>query len=186
VKVHPTPLAGLLRIEPAIFRDERGAFTESYRAERYREAGLRDAFVQDNVSWSKRGVLRGLHFQCAPYAQAKLVQVLRGEVFDAVVDLRAGSPSFGRWYGVRLSADDGQQLFVPAGFAHGFCTLSEDAIFSYKCSVAYVPDAEQSLLWSDPALAIEWPIAEPLVSPKDERGLRLEQIQPAWLTPYTA
>jgi dTDP-4-dehydrorhamnose 3,5-epimerase len=184
VKVGATPLEGVLRIEPSVFRDERGFFVETYRAQRYREVGVAAEFVQDNLSRSQRGVLRGLHFQRAPHAQAKLVHVIRGEVFDVVVDVRVGSPSFGRWYGTRLSGEDGAQLYVPVGFAHGFCTLSDEALLAYKCSAYYAPDAEQTLLWSDPAVGVEWPCAEPRVSPKDARGLPLRAIEPSALPRY--
>jgi dTDP-4-dehydrorhamnose 3,5-epimerase len=184
LNVQPTPLAGLLRIENPVFRDERGCFFETYREQRYREAGVADLWVQDNVSSSGSGVLRGLHFQCAPHAQAKLVGVLRGEIFDAVVDLRRGSPSFGRSYAIHLRGEDGVQLLVPAGFAHGFCALAEGTVVSYKCSTPYAPAAERTLLWSDPALGIAWPLREALLSPKDARGLRLDELDPAELTPY--
>jgi dTDP-4-dehydrorhamnose 3,5-epimerase len=184
MKVQPTPLEGVLRIEPNLFRDERGYFLETYHEERYRKAGIEATFVQDNVSRSRTGVLRGMHFQKLPHTQDKLVYVLRGEIFDAVVDLRPGSPSFARWYATRLSAEDGHQLFVPAGFAHGFCALSDEAIVAYKCSERYVPQAEQTLVWSDPDVGIDWPLADPIVSRKDAQGARLAAIDASALPPY--
>ena len=167
---------GLRLIKPRRFEDERGYFYESFSAERYRDAGIVDTFVQDNISVSRRGVLRGLHFQEAPYAQAKLLQVLSGSVYDVVVDLRQDSATFSKWFGVELSAENGMQLFVPAGFAHGFVVTSELATFSYKCSVPYEPEAERVLLWNNPELAISWPVAEPIVSAKDRAGQRLRDL----------
>jgi dTDP-4-dehydrorhamnose 3,5-epimerase len=184
VKAHTTPLPGLLRIETDVFRDERGCFFEIYREPRYREAGVNAAWAQDNVSVSQRGVLRGLHFQGLPHTQAKLIEVLRGEIFDVAVDLRLGSPSFGHWYGLHLRGEDGLQLFVPAGFAHGFCALADATLVLYKCSTPYAPAAERTLLWNDPQLGIEWPLQQPLLSPKDARGLRLAELDPAELPRY--
>lgn len=165
MKIHETALAGVLVIEPRVFVDDRGFFLETYQGERYRAAGI-PAFVQDNFSRSVRGTLRGLHFQ-EPNAQGKLVQVMRGSVFDVVVDVRRGSPTFGRWIGVDLSGDAPKQLWIPPGFAHGFCVTSESADFHYKCTTAYAPDAERSIRWDDPALAITWPVTHPLLSKKD-------------------
>ena len=167
---------GLRLIKPRRFEDERGYFYESFSAERYRDAGIADTFVQDNVSMSRRGVLRGLHLQEAPYAQAKLIQVLQGEVFDVVVDLRPESATFAKWYGRQLSDREGLQLYVPPGFAHGFVVTSELALFSYKCSVPYVPAAERVLLWNDPDLAIDWRVRDPIVSEKDADGKRLREL----------
>jgi dTDP-4-dehydrorhamnose 3,5-epimerase len=165
VKVTETMLPGVLVIEPRVFSDDRGFFLETFASARYAEAGM-PPFVQDNFSRSKRGTLRGLHFQ-EPQAQGKLVQVLRGVVFDVAVDIRRGSPTFGRWFGLELSGDRPQQLWIPPGFAHGFCVTSDEADFHYKCTAPYAPAAERSIRWDDPTLKIDWPVAQPLLSPKD-------------------
>lgn len=177
MRVLETELPGVLEIEPRVFRDDRGYFFESWNHERYRGAGVPAGFVQDNVSVSKRGVLRGLHYQ-QPGSQGKLVGVLQGEVFDVAVDIRAGSPTFGRWMARVLSAENGLQLFIPEGFAHGFVVLSEVAVFSYKCTDYYDPAAEGTVLWNDPALGIDWPVWEPILSPKDREGKPLGEIPP--------
>ena len=169
-----TPLAGMYLIEPRVFRDSRGSFVETWNEERYRELGIVGPFVQDNASVSSRGVLRGLHYQ-SPHPQGKLVSVLEGEVLDVAVDLRSGSPTFGQWCGYPLSAENGHQLYLPPGLAHGFLTLSERAVFSYKCTDYYTPHAEKTLLWNDPDIGIEWPIADPILSEKDRAGLRLAE-----------
>ena len=156
MKVLETAIPGVLVIEPDFFGDERGFFFESWNRERYREAGLDADFVQDNVSFSRRGVLRGLHFQ-NPHPQGKLVQVLQGEVFDVAVDIRRGSPTFGQWHAERLSARDKRQFYVPPGLAHGFLVLSETALFSYKCTDFYAPESEGAVIWNDPDIGIEWP-----------------------------
>ena len=166
MKVTETNLPGVWLIEPKVFRDDRGYFYESWNEDRFRDNGIATAFVQDNVSLSRQGVLRGLHYQ-NPTPQAKLVSVLQGAVFDVAVDLRLGSPTFGQWLGVEISAANQRQLYIPEGFAHGFVVLSEETIFSYKCSDYYSPSHERSLRWDDPALAIEWPVGEPILSPKD-------------------
>ena len=166
MKVTETALPGVLIIEPRVFSDDRGFFFESYQAERYAAAGMAVSFVQDNVSRSVRGTLRGLHFQ-EPRAQGKLVQVMRGSVYDVVVDVRRGSPTFARWIGVELSGDTPKQMWIPPGFAHGFCVTSETADFHYKCTVPYSPEAERAVRWDDPTLAIAWPVANPLLSKKD-------------------
>jgi|AntRauTorckE5430_2_1112549.scaffolds.fasta_scaffold02480_3 dTDP-4-dehydrorhamnose 3,5-epimerase len=153
----PTPLAGLQLFTPRVFGDERGYFLESYNERTFREAGISNHFVQDNQALSKRGVLRGLHYQTGAAAQAKLVRVIQGEVFDVAVDLRLDSPTLGQWYGVRLSGESHQQLFVPRGFAHGYLVLSETALFAYKCDNLYQPAAEGGLRYDDPAIGIEWP-----------------------------
>jgi dTDP-4-dehydrorhamnose 3,5-epimerase len=184
VRVDPTPIPGLTVIEPRVFGDPRGFFMETWQAERYAEAGLPRTFVQDNLSRSRRGVLRGLHFQ-NPKAQGKLVHVLEGEVFDVAVDIRRGSPTFGHWHGEVLSADNHRQLWVPRGMAHGFCVLSETALFAYKCDELYSPETERSLLWSDPGIGIEWPIEAPLVSEKDGAASTLAQIEPQALPEWT-
>lgn len=152
-----TPIEGLQVFEPRIFGDDRGAFYESYNERLFREAGITARFVQDNQAVSQRGVLRGLHFQTGEDAQAKLVRVLTGEVYDVAVDLRPGSPTLYQWHGVMLSGDNHRQLFVPRGFAHGYLVLSERAVFAYKCDNFYAPQAEDGLRYDDPKLKIEWP-----------------------------
>lgn len=165
--VTPTRLGGVLVVEPRLFCDDRGSFMETFNVERYAQAGIDVSFVQDNVSRSIRGALRGLHFQAPPHGQAKLVSVVEGTVYDVAVDLRTGSPTYGEWVGVELTADNRCQLFVPVGFAHGFAVTSEQAVLSYKCSAEYAPQAEGAVAWDDPDLAIEWPVAAPLLSDKD-------------------
>ncbi|MFZ5759213.1 MAG: dTDP-4-dehydrorhamnose 3,5-epimerase [Thermodesulfobacteriota bacterium] len=167
MKIVTTDLPGVLIIEPRVFRDARGFFLETYQAARYADAGIDRVFVQDNLSFSVRGTLRGLHYQIAR-PQAKLVQAITGAIFDVAVDIRRGSPTFGRWVGVELSAENRRQLFIPEGFAHGFCVLSDTAYFSYKCADYYAPDDEGGVLFSDPALAVTWPVAEPVLSSKDQ------------------
>ncbi|MEO8796376.1 MAG: dTDP-4-dehydrorhamnose 3,5-epimerase [Polyangiaceae bacterium] len=161
-----TSLPGVLLIEPRVFGDARGFFFESFHQERYAKAGITQPFVQDNVSRSAKGTLRGLHFQ-EPKGQGKLVFVTQGSVFDVVVDVRKGSPSFGESFGVELSDENHKQLWVPAGFAHGFCVTSDLADFAYKCTSYYAPEHERAILWNDPALAIAWPASVPTLSPKD-------------------
>ena len=155
-------------IEPDIYPDARGFFCETFHQKRYAENGIHDRFVQDNLSSSKKGTLRGLHYQY-PHAQAKLVQVIQGEVLDVIVDIRQKSPTFGQWAGVTLSAENRRQLYVPEGFAHGYCVLSETAIFTYKCSDFYAPDCEKGILWSDPGIGIDWPVKDPILSDKDQQ-----------------
>jgi dTDP-4-dehydrorhamnose 3,5-epimerase len=168
MNVKDTPLAGLLVIEPRVFRDERGLFWETYHARRYAEAGIADPFVQDNASRSVQGTLRGLHYQLKR-PQGKLVWVVRGEVFDVAVDIRKSSPTFGKWFGLRLSGEEPKQLYIPPGFAHGFCVLSESAEFAYKCTNLYAPDDERGILWNDPDLGIAWPVTDPRLSAKDRQ-----------------
>lgn len=158
MKTIETGLPGVLVIEPEIHEDSRGLFLETHHAERYAALGIRPAFVQDNHSRSRRGVLRGLHYQ-QPQPQGKLIQAVRGRVFDVAVDIRRGSPTFGRWAGIELSADNLRQIWIPPGFAHGFLTLSEVADLTYKCTGYYAPDCEYALRWDDPAIAIDWPDA---------------------------
>lgn len=181
--VESTTLPGVLLIKPDVFGDARGYFIESWNRRRYAEAGLDRDFVQDNQSLSKQGILRGLHFQ-NPSPQGKLVQVLRGEVFDVAVDIRFGSPTFGQWFGAILSEENHHQLWVPEGFAHGFCVTSEMALFSYKCTDFYNPKAEFSLRWDDPDLGIAWPIDTPALSAKDQAGMLLKDFPrealPVW------
>lgn len=175
-----TELPGVLIIEPKVFGDERGFFMETWHRARYAELGLPESFVQDNLSFSARGVLRGLHYQ-HPYAQGKLVYVLQGEVFDVAVDVRKGSPTFGRWASVVLSSENKRQFYVPPGFAHGFCVLSDTALFSYKCTEFYAPASEHGLRWNDPSIGIEWPLADPLLSNKDMNAPLLADIHPDML-----
>jgi dTDP-4-dehydrorhamnose 3,5-epimerase len=182
MKVTPGKLDGLLVIEPNAFGDARGFFMETWNQQRYREAGMTTEFVQDNVSSSRRGSVRGLHFQ-NPAAQAKLVWVIQGEVFDVAVDIRRGSPTFGQWEGVNLSAENRLQFFIPPGFAHGFAVLSEIALFAYKCSDFYAPQHEMAILWNDPDIGIRWPVSDPVLSAKDQRGLRLRDVPPERLFP---
>jgi dTDP-4-dehydrorhamnose 3,5-epimerase len=175
MKVTRTPVSGVLLIEPVLFRDSRGYFMESWNRERYREAGLPDDFVQDNVSFSRCGVLRGLHFQ-QPHPQGKLLCVLHGAVFDVAVDVRVGSPTFGSWTGYVLSEENSRQLFVPPGLAHGFVVTSDTALLSYKCTEYYHPSTETTLLWNDPDLGVAWPVETPKLSAKDQAGIRLRDI----------
>ena len=181
--VRELSLPGVFAIEPKVYGDERGFFMESWHRQRYQEAGLVEDFVQDNVSRSSRGILRGLHFQ-HPQGQGKLVSVLEGEIFDVAVDIRVGSPNFGRWAGETLSSENHLQLFIPAGFAHGFYVVSENALVAYKCTALYNPEAELSIAWNDPGIGIEWPAGEPRLSAKDTRALPLAQIPPARLPVY--
>lgn len=182
MKVTKTEL-GVLLIEPDVFGDARGFFMETYQEERYRKGGIKIRFVQDNLSYSLKGTLRGLHYQL-PHAQAKLVQVLDGEVFDVVVDIRKGSPNFGKWISTILSGENRRQLFIPEGFAHGFCVVSPHALFTYKCSDFYDPPSERGVIWSDPDLAIPWPVEKPLLSQKDEGYPRLREIPADRLPAY--
>ncbi|MBQ3132738.1 MAG: dTDP-4-dehydrorhamnose 3,5-epimerase [Clostridia bacterium] len=169
--VEKTEIEGVLLLTPAVYGDARGYFTETYNERDYREAGIDATFVQDNESRSARGVLRGLHFQ-KTHPQAKLVRVLQGEVFDVAVDLREGSPTYGQWTGAVLTGENHKQIFVPKGFAHGFLVLSDYAVFAYKCDDFYDPTDEGGLLWNDPDIGIEWPIAADmtlLLSDKDKQ-----------------
>jgi dTDP-4-dehydrorhamnose 3,5-epimerase len=166
---HPTTLPGVVIVEPKVFADERGFFVETYKRSDFVAGGIDVDFVQENHSKSVRGTLRGLHFQRAPKAQAKLVRAIEGEVFDVVVDIRKGSPTFGRWETVLLSADNRLSVYVPAGYAHGFCVTSAEAQVVYKTSVEYAPELESGVRWDDPALAIPWPVSAPFLSPRDGR-----------------
>jgi len=176
VRVTTTDIPGVLLIEPDIFRDPRGLFLETYHARRYTDAGVPGPFVQDNYSQSLRGTLRGLHYQ-EPHAQGKLVMVTEGTVYDVVVDIRKGSPSFGRWYGVDLSAENRLQVYVPPGCAHGFCVTSDRASFLYKCTDYYAPGDERGIIWNDPALAISWPVTTPILSAKDQTYKSLVEME---------
>lgn len=166
MKITPTELPEVLIIDPKVHGDSRGFFYESFQARRYADAGIHGPFVQDNLSRSVRGTLRGLHFQ-EPKAQGKLIQILRGVVWDVAVDVRRGSPRFGRWVALELSESTPRQLWIPPGFAHGFCVLSDSADFFYKCTELYAPEAERAIAWNDPSLGIPWPLTEPLLSAKD-------------------
>ncbi|HEU4502333.1 MAG TPA: dTDP-4-dehydrorhamnose 3,5-epimerase [Nitrospira sp.] len=167
MKVTPLDIPGALLIEPSLFRDRRGLFCETFHAQRYVEAGLTDQFVQDNFSRSVRGTLRGLHYQ-QPHAQGKLVMAVEGTIYDVVVDIRKGSPTYGTWQGFELSSDNYRQLYIPPGCAHGFCVTSEEAAVLYKCTDFYSPSDERGVIWNDPALRISWPVSMPLLSPKDQ------------------
>jgi len=166
MKITETELPGVLIIEPQVFGDERGFFLESFHAERYREAGIDMAFVQDNHSRSRKGVLRGLHFQ-RRHPQGKLVRASRGSIFDVAADIDPASPTFGQYVGVTLSDENHRQMWIPPGYAHGFCVLSDEADFEYKCTDLYYPNDEGGVLWSDPDLNIQWPLSNPLLSAKD-------------------
>ena len=175
MKVEQTRLPGVLVIEPVVHGDHRGFFMETWHRQRYAEAGIELPFVQDNLSRSAHGILRGLHLQC-PYEQGKLVSVLEGAVFDVAVDVRVGSPDFGRWVGVELSADNKRQFYVPPGFAHGFCVTGDHALFSYKCTDVYSASSELSVAWNDPDIGIEWPLAAPVLSAKDAAAPKLADL----------
>lgn len=175
MKITPTALAEVLVVEPRIFEDTRGAFLETWQLERYLKAVTALAFVQDNVSVSRRGVVRGLHFQ-HPHGQGKLVGVLAGAAWDVAVDVRRGSPTFGRWVTQELTDASRRQLWIPPGFAHGFQALTDGVVFHYKCTDTYSPECERTVLWSDPALAIPWPISAAVVAPKDAAALLLERL----------
>ncbi len=172
-----TPIPGVIRVLPDVHRDARGFFLETYHAPRYRDGGIPEAFVQDNHSRSARDTLRGLHIQL-PNAQGKLVRVIEGEVWDVAVDVRRGSPTYGKHFGARLTAEGFEQLYVPPGLAHGFLVLSEIAQVEYKCTQLYDPQAEVAIAWDDPDLAIPWPAASPLLSERDRRAPRLRDIEP--------
>jgi dTDP-4-dehydrorhamnose 3,5-epimerase len=167
MNIEQTDLPGVLIITPRVFKDARGFFFESYNAEQFKARGIDTVFVQDNHSQSTRGTLRGLHFQLPPMAQDKLVRCARGAIWDVAVDIRTGSPTFGRWVGIELSAANFRQIYVPSGFAHGFCVLSDEAEVLYKTSAVYSAPHECGIAWDDPAIGIAWPLAEPLLSDRD-------------------
>lgn len=175
-----TKVPGVWIVKPRVFRDPRGFFAETYRADQFADLGMTDGFVQDNHSQSRKGTLRGLHYQLRR-PQAKLCRVVRGSVLDVAVDIRRGSPTFGKSVSVELSAENRQQIYVSVGFAHGFVVLSEEAEFLYKCSDFYDPGGEYGVLWSDPALGIDWKITEPVLSEKDSRYPKLSEIPPELL-----
>ncbi len=175
MKISKTKIPGVLIFEPTVFSDDRGVFWETWRKQNYYDAGIAESFVQDNVSTSQRGILRGLHYQ-HPHAQGKLVQVLSGEVMDVAVDIRLDSPTFAQSVSMILSASNHKQMYIPPGFAHGFCVLSDTAIFSYKCTDYYNASAEGGIAWNDPDLGIDWPIDKPALSAKDAAYIRLKNI----------
>ncbi|MEM9191628.1 MAG: dTDP-4-dehydrorhamnose 3,5-epimerase [Myxococcota bacterium] len=185
MKVTPLSIPEVLHIEPKVFGDHRGFFLESYSKQRYAEHGLTMEFVQDNISRSKKGILRGLHLQ-HPHDQAKLVSVLEGAVYDVAVDVRVGSPTFGQWVGQELIAEKKNQVYVPAGFAHGFAVLTDSALFVYKCTDYYHPETELGVAWNDPALGIDWPLADPILSEKDGAYGPLSAVPEASLPTYEA
>lgn len=175
MKVRPTTLPGVVVVEPVVHRDPRGFFLETYHRRRYEEHGIDAAFVQDNHSASVKDTLRGLHLQ-ATRLQAKLLRVMRGAIFDVAVDVREGSPTFGCWTGETLSDENHHQLYIPAGFAHGFCVLSDRAEVAYKCSDYYVADDEIAIAWNDSDIGVEWPVAEPILSERDRRAPPLAEL----------
>ena len=183
MEVIETRLPDVLVIEPKVFGDERGFFMETWNEARYEEAGLQFNFVQDNLSFSQKNVLRGLHFQ-NPDQQGKLVYVLQGEVFDVAVDIRVGSPHFGEWTGTTLSAENKRQFYVPEGFAHGFIVTSDAALFAYKCTAPYNAQAEGGVLWNDPEIGIVWPIEKPTLSEKDRNAPKLSELPEERLPRY--
>jgi dTDP-4-dehydrorhamnose 3,5-epimerase len=180
MKVVDTEIEGPKIIEPDVFGDSRGWFCETYNAERYRKAGIANVFVQDNESFSSKGVVRGLHWQAAPHTQAKLVRVIHGAVWDVVVDIRKGSPTYGKHVAVTLSAENRKQFYIPRGFAHGFIVLEDNTLFSYKCDNLYCPAAERGMRFDDPALGIKWPevVSAVVLSDKDKRLPLFADIQP--------
>ncbi len=182
MQVTPTNIPDVLIIEPDLFGDERGFFMESWHVDKYRELGIEATFVQDNHSRSRGGVLRGLHYQLK-HPQGKLARVISGSVYDVAVDIRKGSPTFGQWVGVELSGDNHKQLYVPPGFAHGFCTLSESADFLYKCTDFYAPEDEHGIIWNDPDISIEWPGDDFIVSGKDSMNGSFQEIMDMDLLP---
>ncbi len=185
MKIMQTDLPGCVVIEPRVFGDERGFFYESWNHSRFREAGIDATVVQSNVSQSTRGVLRGLHYQW-PNPQGKLVSVLEGEVYDVAVDVRRGSPHFGRWTAAMLTADNKRHFWIPEGFAHGFVVVSERATFTYLCTALYDAPADAGIRWNDAAIGIDWPVAHPILSGKDERAPFLAEIAPERLPVFPA
>ncbi|MCP4748583.1 MAG: dTDP-4-dehydrorhamnose 3,5-epimerase [Desulfobacteraceae bacterium] len=177
MKTTPTELKDVLIIEPDFFGDHRGYFMETFQRKRYRQAGIDIEFVQDNISFSVQNTLRGLHYQY-PYQQAKLVQVLQGEIFDVAVDIRRQSPTFGHWTGATLSETNKRQFFIPEGFAHGFCVMSKTALFLYKCSYNYTPEDEYGICWDDSDLKIVWPVPQPILSERDRQLPKLVDVSP--------
>jgi dTDP-4-dehydrorhamnose 3,5-epimerase len=178
MELSPTSIPEVVIIKPDVFRDQRGYFLESFHAEKFREMGIQTNFVQDNESLSQKGVLRGLHFQREPWAQGKLVRVIQGSVLDIAVDIRRSSPSFGKWVSMLLTGENKWLCWIPAGFAHGFVTLEDNTIFSYKCTNLYNKASEGSILWNDPKIGIEWGITNPSLSGKDLLAPLLAEASP--------
>ena len=174
MEITKTFFDGIVLMKPRLFPDNRGYFLETHHARKYTAQGLSETFVQDNLAHSKKGVLRGLHYQ-HPRPQGKLIFVVQGEIFDVVVDIRKDSPTFGKWFGVVLSASNHMQLYIAPGFAHGYCVISDTSDVFYKCTDFYNPEYEQTLMWNDPAIGIEWPIKNPSISEKDARGKLLRE-----------
>jgi len=172
----PLEIPGLILVIPQVFGDERGFFKELFKESEFARGRIKERFVQDNLSFSQKGVLRGLHYQKEPKAQGKLVTCLRGEIFDVAVDIRRGSPTYGRWVGINLSAQNHYLFYIPPGFAHGFQVISEEALVLYKCTAEYAPEVEAGIIWNDPDLSIDWPIKNPLLSPKDQKWPRLRGV----------
>ena len=185
MRVFETTLPGVIVIEPKVFGDDRGFFMETFQDRRYRELGIKEDFVQDNASSSCKGVMRGLHYQIK-HQQGKLVSVSRGIIFDVAVDIRKGSPNFGKYYSHILSEDNHRQMYIPPGFAHGFCVLSDIADFTYKCTDYYDFESERGVAWDDPDLAIEWPLSDVIMSDKDKDNLRLSEMSDTDLPVFKA
>ncbi|MEH6559191.1 MAG: dTDP-4-dehydrorhamnose 3,5-epimerase [Oceanicoccus sp.] len=183
MNVIETEIPGAIILEPTVFGDDRGYFLETYNSRRYKDAGINEIFVQDNLSFSRKGILRGLHYQ-TPMEQGKLVQVIQGEVYDVAVDIRVGSPTFGKWQGFVLSESNKRQFYIPPGFAHGFVVTSDTALFSYKCTDFYNSTGERSIAWNDPYLGIDWPLYNPQISEKDQQGVLLKDLQTRDLPSY--
>ncbi len=183
IKVTKQSLPGVLLIEPQVFDDDRGFFLETYHRKKYAEWGIERVFVQDNHSHSQKSTLRGLHYQLQ-HPQAKLIYVVSGGIFDVAVDIRRGSPTFGQWTGTVLSGENKHQLYVPEGFAHGFCILSETAHVMYKCTDLYAPEDEYGILWSDPSIYIVWPIENPILSKKDSQNPKVREISEDFLPAF--
>ncbi|HFC77015.1 MAG TPA: dTDP-4-dehydrorhamnose 3,5-epimerase [Candidatus Moranbacteria bacterium] len=182
MNVIKTKIEGVLIIEPEVFGDERGFFVETYNNKRYKEAGIKENFVQDNISKSAKGVLRGLHFQEGESAQGKLVQVIQGKVLDVAVDIRKNSPTFGEWVSIELSGENKKQFWVAPGLAHGFLSLEDDTIFNYKCTQLYNPKSEKGVMWNDPDLDIDWKfeeneIAVPIIAEKDQKNMTFKNLK---------
>lgn len=175
MRIHTTALDGVLLLEPTVHRDERGFFLESYSARTLARLGIETSFVQDNHSRSVKDTIRGMHYQILP-GQVKLLRVLSGAIFDVAVDLRWGSPTYGQWFGQILSDENFLQMYIPVGFAHGFCVLSDVADLAYKCSSYYAPEAERGLAWNDPTVAIRWPVSDPILSARDQRQPTLHEL----------
>ncbi len=184
IRITKTTLDGVLVIEPDLYNDDRGYFFELWNARKFDGHGIEVNYVQDNVSFSKKNVLRGLHYQF-PKPQAKLVSVLSGEIFDVAVDIRKGSPTFGKWFSVILSDKNKKQLFIPAGFAHGFCVTSDNATVMYKCDEYYASDCEHTIVWSDKSLAIDWPSKAPILSSKDKNGTTINDMKSEHFPEYS-